>query len=263
MLFRSSFIRLIIYLFFPICVSAQTVSLPSTTHWGTWHIVTLQVPSSNSVRWGGFAEVQARSNGLFKQYFYSELKGGLSYDLDKNVTVMLAGGRYATSDYRELSAGPLNTEKRLWQQLTLSQYLDRIKFEHRYRIEQRWFTFRDGQSDFRSRIRYRLNVFVPINAQTIGPNTAFLSVYDEVFLNPRGPAFERNRFYAGLGYQLDARWVWQAGWVTQTNYDPASFAQGQFIPIASAGKNNLVLSVIYRLNLPHTGSSEKVPSQPD
>ncbi|WP_240163590.1 DUF2490 domain-containing protein [Spirosoma taeanense] len=223
----------------------------------------MTIPGNDTSRWGGFAEIQTRSNGLFKQYFYSEIKGGISYDLDKNVTIMLAGGRYATSDYNELPAGPLNIEKRFWQQLQLNQYLNRIKFEHRYRIEQRWFTFRDGREEFRSRIRYRLNVFVPLNARVIGPHTTFMSVYNEIFLNPRGPAFERNRLYAGLGHQLDKHWVIQAGWVNQTNYSLASFTQGQFAPIVTAGKNNLVLAVIYRLNKHKANPAEKLPSQPD
>jgi hypothetical protein len=262
MLLRPPYILLIFCLLLVTRLSAQTAS-QSTTTWGTWHIATLQLPGSETSRFGGFAEVQARANGVFQQYFYTELKGGVSYDIDKNVTVMLAGGRYSTADYRELSAGPLNREKRLWEQFLFNQYLDRIKFEHRYRIEQRWFTFRNGQEEFRSRIRYRLNVFVPLNARKIGPHTTFLSVYDEIFLNPRGPAFERNRLYAGLGYQLDAHWVWQVGWVNQTNYNPASFAQGQFTPVASLGKNNLVLSVLYRLNQHKAYPAEKLPSQPD
>ncbi len=64
-----------------------------------------------------------RANGVLRQYFYHELKGGLSYDLDKNFTV-LGGRRYATSDYQNCETGPLNVEKRL-------------KLEHRYRVEQR------------------------------------------------------------------------------------------------------------------------------
>lgn len=262
MLIRLYYILLVACLLAPIPLLAQTGSLPATP-WGTWNIVTLALPGNETNRWGGFAELQARSNGLFRQYFYNELKGGVTYDLERNVTLMLAGGRYSTSDYRELGAGPLSVERRIWEQLVLSQYLNRIKFEHRYRIEQRWFTFRDGQPEFRSRIRYRLNVFVPLNARTIGPNTAFLSVYDEIFLNPRGPAFERNRLYAGLGYQFDAHWTMQAGCVNQINYNPASFAQGQFIPIASAVKTNLVVSIAYRLNRHKALPPEKLPSQQD
>jgi len=95
-------------------------------------------------------------------------------------------------------------------------------------VEQRWFTFRDGSHSFRNRIRYRLNAFLPLNARSIGPGTVFLSLFDEIFLNPKGPVFERNRLYAGLGYQASAHWVVQAGWVNQTNYNPAKFEQGVF-----------------------------------
>ena len=240
---------------------AQSTATPPVP-WGTWLIGTAQLPGGPS-HWGGFLEVQARSNGLLNQYFYNELKGGVSYDLDKNFTVTLAGGRYATYDYKELSAGPLTLEKRLWQQLVINQYLSRLKFEHRYRIEQRWFDLRDGSSQFRNRIRYRLNAFLPINNTTITPKTAFLSVYDEIFINPKGPAFERNRVYAGVGYQLDKHWIVQLGWVNQINYTQATYNQGAYTPISISGKNNLVLSATYRISRRNSKASEKLPSQQD
>lgn len=241
---------------------AQTSLTPSSP-WGTWFIGTVQLPGGER-RWGGFAEVQARSNALFRQFFYNELKGGISYDLDKNFTLTLAGGRYATYDFRDLPAGPLNTERRLWQQLVINQFLARLRFEHRYRVEQRWFTFRDGSHPFRNRIRYRLNAFLPLNNRTIAPGTVFLAVFDEIFLNPKGPVFERNRLYAGVGYQPTAHWVVQVGWVSQTNYNPAKFEQGVFTPQLSSGKNNLVLTLTYRLSPRRKAPQrENLPSQPD
>lgn len=240
---------------------AQTSLTPSSP-WGTWFIGTVQLPGGER-RWGGFAEVQARSNGLFRQFFYNELKGGISYDLDKNFTLTLAGGRYATYDFRDLPAGPLNTEGRLWQQLVINQFLARLRFEHRYRVEQRWFTFRDGTHPFRNRIRYRLNAFLPLNGKSIAPGTFFLSVFDEIFLNPKGPVFERNRLYAGVGYQASAHWVVQVGWVNQTNYNPAKFEQGVFTPQLSSGKNNLVFTLTHRLTPRKTVPRENLPSQPD
>ncbi|QHV96788.1 DUF2490 domain-containing protein [Spirosoma endbachense] len=242
------------------CSFAQT-SLTPATPWGSWLIGTLQLPGGEK-KWGGFAEVQARSNGVMRQFFYYELKGGVSYDIDRNFTLTVAGGHYATYDYQALADGPLNSEKRLWEQLIINQYLSRVKFEHRYRIEQRWFTYRDGSHPFRNRIRYRLNTFIPLNNRTITDKTAFLSVYDEVFLNPVGPTFERNRFYAGAGYQLDKNWIIQIGWVNQTNYSPATFERGVFTPQAASGKNNIVLGLTYRISR-RSGNQEKLPSQPD
>ena len=241
---------------------AQT-SLTPATSWGTWLIGTVQLPGGDK-KWGGFAEIQARSNSLFRQYFYDELKGGVSYDIDRNFSLMVAGGHYATYDYQDLSTGPLNTEKRLWEQLIVNQYLSRIKFEHRYRVEQRWFTYRDGSTPFRNRIRYRLNTFVPINNRTITDKTFFLSVYDEIFLNPIGPTFERNRFYMGAGYQLNSQWILQLGVVNQTNYNPATFESGVFTPQQASGKNNVVVGLTYRIKRNNAAArQEKLPSQPD
>ncbi|MBX0291669.1 DUF2490 domain-containing protein [Hymenobacter sp. HSC-4F20] len=247
---------------------AQTNAVPDR-QWGTWHIATAVLPGGPK-HWGGYVELQARSNGLFRQYFYTEMKAGVSYDVAKNFTFMVAGGRYSTSDYRDLGEGPLNIEKRLWEQVTFTHYNARLKVEHRYRVEQRWFSFPDGvvpagSTRYRNRIRYRLNGFIPLNHPTVTAKTAFLSIYDEVFFNPKGPIFERNRVYGGVGYQFDPHWTVQAGIVRQSNFTPASYQQNVFTPQTTASKNNLVLSVIYRISRRNTEgtSPEYVPSQPD
>lgn len=243
---------------------AQTPHNP-VQPWGSWLLLTAQLPGNMEHRWGGYAEVQARSNAVFRRYFYYELKAGLSYDLDPNFTVMLAGGRYSTSDYLDLKAGPLNVEKRLWEQLVLNQYMQRLRIEHRYRVEQRWFSYRADSTGFRQRLRYRINAFLPLNASKIGPHTAFLSAYDEIFLNPKGPLLERNRVYLGAGYQFDRHWVLQLGWVNQANYSPATFRQGQFLPQNTSAKNNVVVALMYRLAHRSTAAAppESLPSQQD
>ncbi|WP_400190471.1 DUF2490 domain-containing protein [Hymenobacter sp. B81] len=232
--------------------------------WGSWFIGTLQLPGSPEHRWGGFFEAQARTNAVFRQYFYNELKGGVSFDIDRNFTALLGGGRYATRDYRDWRAGPLNVERRLWGQIVLSQQSSRLKLEHRYRVEQRWFRYRADSSSHRLRLRYRLNAFLPLNRPTIGPKTVFLSVYDELFLNPDGPVFERNRVYGGVGYQLDTHWTVQVGWVHQANYNLPAFKQGQFIPQNTSAKNNVVLTLTHRLTrAAATTHPERLPSQQD
>lgn len=244
-------------------VRAQAVLNP-VQPWGSWLIGTVQLPGAATAKWGGFVEVQARTNGVFHDYFYNELKAGASFDIDPNFTVVVAGGRYSTSDYRDLGAGPLNVEKRLWEQLVLTQYAHRLKIEHRYRVEQRWLAFRAGNTEFRQRLRYRFNGFLPLNHKTIGPGTAFLSAYDEIFLNPKGPVFERNRLYLGVGYQFDPHFVLQAGYVNQANYNYTA-AQGQFVLQNTAAKNNVALSLTYKLLHRTTTEqpSEKLPSQQD
>ncbi|MCB2408773.1 DUF2490 domain-containing protein [Hymenobacter lucidus] len=243
-------------------LSPYTAHAQTPGSWGNWYIGTVSLPGSVEKKWGAYVEVQARSNGLFKQYFYNELKGGLSYDLDKNFTLLLGGGRYSTFD----EPGPVALEKRLWQQLVLSQYMSRLKIEHRYRVEQRWFSY-PGPGDstaFRQRLRYRLNAFVPLNHQTVTDHTVFLSVYDEIFLNPRGPVLERNRVYAGLGYQFNKHLSMQLGWVRQANYSQPRLKQGQLVPLGTSSKNNVVLNLMYRLSHRNTTPRpETLPSQQD
>ncbi|UOQ78940.1 DUF2490 domain-containing protein [Hymenobacter sp. 5516J-16] len=67
----------------------QTNSVPDP-RWGSWLIGTVVLPAGPK-HWGGYAEVQARSNGLFRQYFYHELKAGISHEVAKNFTFMVAG----------------------------------------------------------------------------------------------------------------------------------------------------------------------------
>ncbi|MDB5269338.1 MAG: hypothetical protein JWP58_2378 [Hymenobacter sp.] len=236
----------------------------ATQPWGSWFIGTVQLPGSAEHKWGGYAEAQARTNAVFRQYFYHELKAGVSYDIDPNFTVLVGGGRYVTADYQDLSAGPLNVEKRLWEQLTLTQFSKRLKLEHRYRIEQRWLDFRDDSSAFRQRLRYRLNAFLPLNQKSITAGTVFLSAYDEIFLNPKGPVFERNRVYGGLGYQATAHLIVQLGFVHQANYNLPAYKAGQFIPQITSAKNNVVLALTYKLGRKSsTPDREQMPSQQD
>ncbi|MBE9661702.1 DUF2490 domain-containing protein [Mucilaginibacter myungsuensis] len=215
---------------------------------GSWGIFNIQMPGDSSHKWGGMIELQSRSNELFNQFNYYETKGGVSYDLDKNFTALLGGGRYLTYDYNNLGAGPTIIEARMWQQMTLSQYLDRIKLEHRYRIEQRWLN-----GHYRNRFRYRINAFVPLNKKKVGPETFFITVFNEIFLNNHEPHFERNRFSAGLGYQFDKKWILQAAWLNQYNY----------VPGKGSAKNNIAFTLMYRILRKNAVAGERIPSTSD
>lgn len=125
------------------------------------------------------------------------LRTGVNYHISSSA--MVTGGYgYITSydfdgDYREADS----KEHRIWQQLILSQFVGKIKFEHRYRVEQRWVN-----QDYRSRLRYRFMTFIPLNKPTISEGTFFLGLYDEIFLNTKSTFFDRNRLYGALGYQI-------------------------------------------------------------
>jgi hypothetical protein len=240
----SRFKTIFLSLFIVLTISARLQA--QNTKAGTFGIATVVLPGDSLHRWGGYAELQARTDGMFSNFFYYETKAGISYDLDRSFTALLGTGRYVTNDNPENLT--VATEFRLWEQMTINQFLDRLKIEHRYRVEQRWVN-----GLYRNRFRYRVNMFIPLNHTKIVPNTWFISVYDEVFINNKAPHFERNRFSAALGYQFDKSINVQAGWLNQYNYSPTS----------AADKNNLALTFMYRINRKNAKPREHMPSTGD
>lgn len=213
---------------------------------GTFGIATIVLPGDSLHHWGGYVELQGRGDKVMSDFFYYETKAGLSYDITKDFVALIGTGRYVTNDNPEFLSKA--TEFRLWEQMTVNQFLYRLKIEHRYRVEQRWVN-----GYYRNRFRYRLNMFVPLNHIKIDPKTWFISVYDEVFLNNKIPNFERNRAYAALGYQFDKSVNVQVGWLNQYNYSPTY----------AASKNNLALTFMYRINRKNAVEREHMPSTGD
>lgn len=236
------------YLLFILFITITCSVSAQNSNVGTWGIATLVLPGDSIHKWGGYTELQVRTNDVLNNFMYYEVKAGVSYDIDKNFIALLGTGRYTTYDYQNISAGPTATETRLWEQITTNQFLYRLKLEHRYRAEQRWLS-----GVYRNRFRYRINVFVPLNNTKIIAKTWFISVFDEVFLNNQAPNFERNRVSAALGYQFDKSWIGQAGWLNQYNY----------LPTVSNDKNNIMLMLMYRINRKHAVAGERLPTTSD
>lgn len=244
---RAKYLSVTILVFLLIAIRPVTV-IAQDSKVGTWGIVTVVLPGDSSHKWGGYTEFQTRTNNVFSQFQYYEVKAGVSYDIDKNFTALLGTGRYTTFDYMDVGKGPTITETRFWEQMTSNQFLDRLKLEHRYRVEQRWVN-----GDYRNRFRYRLNVFVPLNNKKIIAKTWFISVYDEIFLNNKAPNFERNRVSAMLGYQFDKSWILQGGWINQYNYATT----------AKSDKDNIILILMYRIQRKNAVQHEHVPTTSD
>jgi hypothetical protein len=200
---------------------------------GNWGIITVVLPSNMKHRWGGYIEGQVRTDeSLFNHLYYHEYKTGVSYALAKQAVALLGTGRYTTYNYKDLNDGPTIEENRIWEQLTYTQYFNRLKFEHRGRVEQRWLN-----NIYRNRYRYRLNVIVPVNHPKLEPGTYFITAFNELFFNNRSPSFERNRVASTLGYMLNKSLTIQTGWLYQYNH-----ASG-----GNSAKHNLTLNLTYQI----------------
>ena len=138
------------------------------------------------------------------------LRTGLNYHFSEKAFVT-AGYAYIPSYvYDSEQSAPETEEHRIWQQFILINQLGRVKFEHRYRIEQRWVN-----QDYRNRFRYRLMLFIPVNKPKIEKGTLFIGLYDEVFINSKKTFFDRNRLYGALGYQFSKSTGIQLGMMRQ------------------------------------------------
>jgi hypothetical protein len=213
--------------------------------WGTWFITNVEYEFAKNFI--GYFELQARTQKPFQKIFYSEIKGGVNYRINKNFSTFAGFGNYRTYPWDDLDAGVKTNEFRIWEQFVISQPLGRLKFEHRFRAEQAWLN-----KKYRNRFRYRINLIIPLNKSKVEKNTVFISMFNEIFLTDKAPYFMRNRVYAGFGYQVTDFLTVQTGWVNQFNYT-----------LTSAGaKNNILFSVNFRFlrkDHPH----EKIPTMKD
>jgi len=213
---------------------------------GSWTVLSTKLNLSD--KWNLFNELQVRSQSFYSRFYYYEVKGGVSYAVSRNFSFLVGIGKYKTfSDGGNFEQPVTASEFRLWQQLTMNHFLDRIKFEHRYRVEQRWFT-----TGYRNRFRYRLNAVVPVNSKRISRGVFYATAFNEIFLTNSAPYFERNRVFAGAGYQFSDAFTLQPGYVYQYDYRNG----------AGSGKHFFQLSMILELDA-QNNKAEKVPGNID
>jgi hypothetical protein len=233
-----------LFLIFLCVISAQSSFAQSGV--GSWNIFSAK--TSLSKKWGGFLEGQIRSLKFYNNFHYHELKGGITYALDKNFSFAVAAGKYDTyQEGGDFLTPKASDEVRLFEQLTMSQYLHRVKFEHRYRAEQR-FT----KNGYRNRFRYRLQTVIPLNGHKIEPKVWYLSGSGELFFTDTPAYFERIRTYVGLGYQLSKSWGVQAGYLHQFDYKL----------VDETGKDFLQVSLLWDIPL-FKREQEKIPTHVD
>lgn len=177
-----------------------------------------------------FAEGQLRGIEDYSYPDYYEMKGGIGYNLTKNHKPFVGIGRYGNYKNHVLD----KEEFRIWLQDVLDVKVGKFKFENRVRAEKSWFyePLKDLHSD-RIRLRYRLNISVPLNAESVKPGTLFANAYDEVFfITTDNPLFARNRVYGGFGYQIDDNFGIALGYLWQREFAQSGNKNLHFLYLA-------------------------------
>jgi hypothetical protein len=132
------------------------------------------------------------------------------YDINKIAMAGIGCVRVDTWPYdNDDESGRERIDDRLYQQFAMKQGWARARFEHRFRLEQRWFPKNDGDG-YSNRGRYRLQVTIPLNQETIQPGASFIN------FDGGERDFDQNRLYFGGGHQftpaanLQLGLLWQA-----------------------------------------------------
>ena len=152
------------------------------------------------------------------------------------VNFHLNDGPFFTLGYTHVRSWPFEEEgvgtkqNHLFQQLILRSPVWRVRLFHRYRFEERWIQ-PDGVEGtvFSTRLRYMLLLQFPLTRRAIQPHTLFLASYNELFLNTGGRdnAFDQNRVYVALAYQLTREMCLHTGFLWQM-FDEATVRRLQF-----------------------------------
>jgi len=189
-----------------------TSSIAQESDFGNW-LIYIGNKKLNS-KWNIHNEVQYRNYDAVGDLEQLLLRTGVGYNLsENNHNVLLGYGYILSENYNAQSESNDKisvNEHRIFQQFTSKDRIGIVSLTHRYRSEQRFV-----EDVFKMRFRYFLAAKIPLIKVEDGFTKFYLSAYNEVFLNTESAVFDRNRVYAGLGYQLSKRIRMEAGYMNQ------------------------------------------------
>lgn len=186
------------------------LGLAQSSDLGNW-LIYIGSKKLNS-KWNIHHEVQYRNYNAIGDLEQLLLRTGIGYNLTENNNNILFGYGYILSEnYVIGDEKEAVNEHRIYQQFTTKQSAGRFSWGHRYRFEQRWV-----EDTYKMRLRYFLNARVALNKPTLEAKTFYLSGYNEIFMDTnKSTAFDRNRLYGGLGYQLNKNIKLELGYMNQ------------------------------------------------
>lgn len=186
---------------------------------GGWYMYFFNTTFKES-SWGAQGDVQLRNWNIGGDLEQLLIRGGLTFK-PKSANIKFTAG------YGDVTTGAFGDDKTVTRESRIYQealfpvkFGERFYTNHRFRYEQR---FVENQ-DFRTRYRYNLFLNVALTSKEMKKNTLYLALYNEIFINGQrnigngnsAEVFDRNRFYAALGFVLFDNTKVQVGLMNQT-----------------------------------------------
>jgi len=181
---------------------------------GSWHMYFGTNKISEKVSLHTEAQFRYYENG--KNFNQLLLRTGINYHINPNAIATFGYGFIETDvTFEELGDLANLMEHRIFEQFILKNTVGQFKFEHRYRLEQRFISFPD-RNETQNRVRYRLQVTLPLT------DIFFLNFYDEIFLNLQNNVYGQNRLYGALGLNVTENLSVQLGYL-KNHFPTANF----------------------------------------
>ena len=219
-----------------------------------------KIKTSNGVWLGVYTKYHFNEKWAYYGEYHIRMREGMG---EMAQVYLRFGATYKIAKYLDFTAGIVNPyywapnpevenvdkvvpQYRFWQQGVLATPFDHIKVLHQLRVEQRWRRDYVKRSSFQltHRFRYKLTVYIPLNHKDFGPNTFFLALYEEIFMQAGKPIvynhLEDNRAYIGFGYNLNKALQFHAGYMNSYRHDKA--------PFNYESRNILRFSIIHHLD---------------
>ena len=170
--------NLIISLLLIIGIAPKGIAQINEDKLGAWYMYFYNTTIKTGP-WGVQGDIQYRNFNLMGDLEQLLLRSGITYKpQNANIKFTLGYGHITTGTFGDDES--TTQESRIYQEaLYPVKFGERFFTNHRFRYEQR---FVESQ-DFRTRYRYNLFVNIPINQKTMGKNTLYLALYNELFIN--------------------------------------------------------------------------------
>ncbi|MDP4581495.1 MAG: DUF2490 domain-containing protein [Saprospiraceae bacterium] len=205
-------------------LSFSNFALAQNTNTGNW--INYFGNKKISEKWNWWHEVQFRNYNAVGDLEQLLIRTGLGYNISKTDNLHL-GYAYVLSEPYISGTTDKNTivEHRIYQQLVNRNTFGRGTFMTRLRFEERFIS-----TGFKTRFRAMNWINYPINSKSITDKTVYLSAYHEIFLNGKGPTFDRLRLYGALGYFINKKIKVELGYLSQiqTNKSRGQFQMAAF-----------------------------------
>lgn len=172
-------------------------------------------------KWSLQTEVHMRFDDYFRYKEQFLFRPSVTFQPAKQVSYSLGYTYIHTFPYGQYPLAADRPEHNIWEQVQFKQTLNKVTLTHRLRLEQRFqssFDTEQNKFDFTeiqysNRFRYRISIKVPIT------DKLSFHAFDELWIRSTNKikdiSFDRNWFYAGLGYQFTPAVGIQLGYLHQ------------------------------------------------